>query len=229
MNYKQLFYFDIETAGKYATLEDYYINDSRGAELFELKYSQKRKSNDPRWGDDPDIAYLRNSPLLCEFGRIVSVGMAFIKPDNSISIDAIDGEDEKDILLRTQKIFNKVENSGLVICGYNIKGFDIPWLFKKLCMYGLEVPNNLNTFGKKPWEVKNVDIAEVWKSTNWESVPFGEVAYSLGISSPKSGEIEGKNVHKHYWENKNIKGISEYCKKDVMTLVKICEKLEKIL
>ena len=41
MYYSDLFYFDIETTGNYKDYKTFLENDSKGAELFEKKYSKK--------------------------------------------------------------------------------------------------------------------------------------------------------------------------------------------
>jgi hypothetical protein len=228
MDITKLFFFDIETCGKYATFEDYYKNDERGAELFEYKYKKKLRKKDGDWGDDPDTAFLNQSPLLCEHGKIICLSMAYYKKDGSLTISSLT-QPEEQLIKEAQKIFMQVDKLGLKLCGYNIKGFDMPWLFKKMCMYGLEIPKCISSFEKKPWEINVLDIADVWKGSSYEMTTFDEVAYSLGVPSPKDGAVNGSKVHDFYWNKKDLPAIATYCEKDVMTLVEICKKLEKIL
>jgi hypothetical protein len=50
----------------------------------------------------------------------------------------------------------------------------------------------------------------------------------LGIQTPKDGEVVGEKVHNEYWEKQNLKGISEYCEKDVNVLIEIIKKLKEL-
>ena len=226
MNIDKLLFFDIETCGKYATFNDYKKADIRGAELFEYKHQKKIKKDS--WNPDVNIAYRENSPLLTEHGRIVCICMAFYKPDGSIKRGTIKNEDEYQLLVEAQQIFNKLSELGFTLCGFNIKGFDIPWLFKKFCSYGLVVPSCLNNVGKKPWEVNILDIADVWKGLSFEMNTFDEVAYSLNVQSPKS-EMNGSMVHDYFWNEKRIDDIAKYCENDVTALIDICNILNKVI
>lgn len=229
---KNLFFFDIETCGKYHTFEEYYKNDQRGAELFEYKFLKKMKKNDSQWMDNVNDAWLNNSSLYSEYGKIVCLSMGYFKNDGSLIINSITSPEEE-LIKEAQKVFNQIDNLGMTLCGYNIKGFDIPWLFKKMTQYEIDVPMCLNTFGKKPWEINVLDLMEVWKSSGFEFSNMDEVAYVLGIPSPKKGEVNGSQLHSFYWENINnpekLKEIAIYCEKDIVTTVEISNKLKKVL
>jgi 3'-5' exonuclease len=223
MKTSHLFYFDIETTSKYKDFEDFANNDSRGGELLKYKYLKKGTP------DSIDIFYKNTAPLYPEYGQILCLSYGFYS-NGILSMASVSNNDnEQELMLKIQKIFQKVDELGLTLCGYNIKGFDIQWVNKKLTMYNLDVPKCLNTFNKKPWEINVIDIMEVWKSTGWESSTFDEVAYSLDIPSPKDGEVNGKTMQEYYWATKNMKHIVEYCERDVKTLSLITEKLFRVL
>lgn len=227
MNIKNLFFFDIETCGNYSTLDDFRKSDARGAELFEHKYAKKQKKGD--WNESPQAAYINNSPILCEYGKIICLSMAYINKDGSVAANSIVNENENELIIEACNVFEKIDEIGLKLCGFNIKGFDIPWLCKKMYMYGIRPPKCLSMFEKKPWELNILDLMDVWKGTGFEANTFDEVAYSLGIPSPKDGEVNGSSLHSFYWETKNIDAIRKYCERDVKTLVEICKKLENLL
>ena len=50
----------------------------------------------------------------------------------------------------------------------------------------------------------------------------------MDIPTPKDGEVKGDKVHYEYWEKQNIKGISDYCEKDVEVLIQIIKKLKEL-
>jgi hypothetical protein len=228
MNYNELLYIDIETAGKYPDLETLKDNDIRGYELFLRKLDRKGVQYTD-WKEDPNSVYLSKSSLIPEFGRVVCVSMAIVKDDKVQMISVCD-EDEQFIIEKVHKTLMKFSYNTLYsLCGYYIKGFDIPWLNRKFLEYGLQIPKMLQAFNVKPWEMSIVDIADVWKSNGTlESVSFDEMLYTLGIESPKS-VIAGKDVHNCFWVDKNLNKIKTYCEADVMSCVKAAKKIMPLL
>jgi len=67
------------------------------------------------------------------------------------------------------------------------------------------------------------DISADWKGRFAWSYSFDEVAYQLGIESPKD-IICGSDVNKLYWEGK-LEDIKEYCEKDVMSSIDVANKV----
>ena len=66
-----------------------------------------------------------------------------------------------------------------------------------------------------------IDTLQLWR--------FGDVkhftslkllALILGIDSPKD-DIEGKDVGRVYWKEKNLQRIVEYCQRDVITVAQL--------
>lgn len=66
--------------------------------------------------------------------------------------------DENDPL---RSLAHRLNNPVEVLCGHNIKGFDIPFLGCRYLANGLPVPPALAVSGKKPWEVNHVDTMEL--------------------------------------------------------------------
>jgi len=51
---------------------------------------------------------------------------------------------------------------------------------------------------------------------------------SMGIESPKTGEVSGNLVHDTYWNANGLAPIAEYCDKDVKVLVDLVSKIYKL-
>lgn len=226
MFYKNLFYFDIETTGQYKDLESFKENDERGYNLFKNKYD-----NNP-WMQERsksiDDAYLEYSPIFSPFGKIVCVSFGYHHDKNpqGFTISSVFNDNEKEIIIYLQDLFNKVSKKHLILSGYRIKSFDIPWVVHKFNKYGLEIPKILDVYGKKPWEISAFDLADEWKQQFKYYVSFDEVAYELDVKSPKD-DISGKDVHKTYWEDNDLNRIKTYCEKDVETCMRVAEKMLK--
>jgi hypothetical protein len=45
---------------------------------------------------------------------------------------------------------------------HNAKEFDIPFLARRM-INQIALPDKLNLFGKKPWEIPHLDTLELWK------------------------------------------------------------------
>jgi predicted PolB exonuclease-like 3'-5' exonuclease len=80
-------------------------------------------------------------------------------------------------------------------------------------------------YDKKPWDVRVVDMSDDWKGRFAWAFSFDELAYELGINSPKD-IINGSDVHKYYWKGK-IEEIKTYCEKDVEASIEVSKKLYK--
>ena len=86
---------------------------------------------------------------------------------------------------------------------------------------GIEIPEILNTAGKKPWEVNHLDTMELWKFGDYKSfASLNLLAAIFGIPTPKD-DIDGSQVGEVYWKTGDLERISTYCQKDVLTVAQI--------
>ena len=223
MNYKNLFYFDIETVSKYKDITEFEVKDNRGYKLFLQKIKRKK------WEGDTNTLYNDKATLMPEYGKIVCVSMAIYK-DNEIKVKSIYDDNEEILMKKVHKTFSSISAKTILgSCGYYIKGFDIPWLNRKMMKYDLKIPNLLKTFNIKPWEMNVFDLAEIWRSNGTlEYASFDEMLNELGIESPKN-DISGGDVNRVYWEEHNLIRIKEYCENDVVACVNAAKKLSNII
>lgn len=228
MNYKNLFYFDIETTSKYKNLLELKKNDRRGYDLFMRKIERKSERFSD-WKKDPDIIYKEKAGLIPEFGKIVCVSMSYFKNDE-LKTKSVYGHDEEDIIKQTHKIFENINNNTTFgLCGYYIKGFDIPFLNRKMLKYDLYIPQNLKTFNIKPWDMNVYDLSEIWRSNGTlENSSFDEVSYELNLDSPKE-IMSGDGVYETYWIDKNLELIKDYCENDVKVSIDISIKISHLI
>ena len=86
---------------------------------------------------------------------------------------------------------------------------------------GIPIPNKLNLFGKKPWEIPHIDTLELWKFGDYRNyTALSLLAFTFGIASPKD-DIDGSMVWSVYWNEQDLKRIVTYCQKDVMTVAQV--------
>ena len=90
-----------------------------------------------------------------------------------------------------------------------------------MIIHQIELPLKLNLFGKKPWEVPHLDTMELWKFGDYKHYSSLQLLTSiLGIPSPKD-DIDGSEVAKVYYKDKNLERIVSYCEKDTIAVAQL--------
>ena len=222
----KLLFFDIETVGMTPDLNSLEENYPEHYRLF-INYLDwfRRKYNDTENMDAEEI-YENKSALIPEFGKIVCASFSFITPKGDIHTQTFSDDDEKVLLLQIKDILEKVYTLDFHLCGHNIKNFDIPYLGKKFLSNGIKPPKILPSYSTKPWEIKAIDTKELWGfSSNYGLSSLDLMSVSMGIESPKTGSLSGKDVHSKYWFDREIDKISQYCEEDVKSLLQIIKKI----
>lgn len=177
----------------------------------------------------PEEQYHR-AGIYAEFGRIICISVGFTAitaGKRSFRIKTFHDEDERALLTAfinlLEKHFNKKSH---ILCAHNGKEFDFPYLARRIIINGLKLPTILNIAGKKPWEIPHVDTMELWKFGDYKSyTSLSLLAEVFGINTPKD-DIDGSQVYKVYYEEKNIQRIVAYCQKDVLTVAQVLLKFK---
>lgn len=224
MFYKNLFYFDIETVGQYRSLTEFELADERGANLFKKKFDKNPFMSDRH--QSVYQGYLEYSPIFSTFGKIVCISFGYFhdKNEQGYTISSIQYDNEEEIVIEFNKLLDKVGRKGMYLSGYRITSFDIPWVLHKLNRYNVTPSKLIDIYGTKPWDNKIVDLADEWKQKFKYYNTFDEVAYELGVDSPKD-DIDGSMVHNVYWNEGNLSRIKTYCEKDVYASMMVGKKM----
>ena len=218
----ELFFFDLETAGQYKDYDTFLDTDERGAKLFAGKFEKMN------WNEkyaDINEAYLENAGIISTYGRIVCISFGFIDNGGVSKISSYYGDNEEDIVNSFNNLLKKIETKNFNLSGFRILHFDLPWVLHKLHKYGIEPANMIYLYDKKPWDVRVVDMSDDWKGRFAWAFSFDELAYELGINSPKD-IINGSDVHKYYWSGR-VEDIKTYCEKDIEACIEVSKKLYK--
>jgi phage pi2 protein 07 len=105
--------------------------------------------------------------------------------------------------------------------GHNAKEFDFPFIARRMIINQVTIPNKLNLFGKKPWEIAHLDTLELWKFGDYKHFTSLKLLTKiLGIPSPK-GDIDGSQVGHVFYVEKDIDRIVTYCEKDVIAVAQV--------
>jgi 3'-5' exonuclease len=227
---EKLLFIDIETVGVQSDWESLKKSNLELSFVFEnyIDWFQKRFPED---ADKPvGQMFVNRAALVPEFARIACVSVAFVTDKGETKVQSFSDKNEKDLLQDVQKLLRRVGELGFFLCGHNVKGFDIPMLAKRMIINGLLPPKILPGHDTKPWEIKALDTKELWQYGGYGTIASLELmCVSMGVESSKNMEVTGNKVHEAYWTNKDIKGIVEYCEKDVLVLIDVIKKITTLV
>lgn len=212
---KQILFIDIETVPLY---EIYSEAPARYKEFWE------KKSNQFRGDESPETVYAR-AGIFAEFGKIVCISVGIVAGEAKnlgFKLKSFAGENEVDILSSFIDLLVRMEKKHPVyLCAHNGKEFDYPYLSRRLLINALPLPETLNNGGKKPWEIKHLDTLELWKFGDYKHyTSLDLLTYVFNIDSPKA-EIDGSQVARVFYIEKDIEKIKRYCENDVIALMQI--------
>jgi len=229
INKDKLLFFDIETSGSYATIDEmkekniiiYNLWVKMGEPYFKRHYPE----DDRMSGGE---LYKKYSGLLPEFGRVVCVSAGFINGGER-KIQSFYKGSETEILKEVTDLFNKVHKLGFSLCGHNIKNFDLPYIGKRMLINKVKLSGIMPSHDTKPWEIKALDTKELWNFGSYKGLSaLHLVCGVLGLDTPKEGKVDGTNIHRNYYENNNISEIKEYCEKDIHAVMDIVSHVQSL-
>ena len=221
INLNNILFLDIETVPEY---HNYRGLDNETQQLWEQKTQYQRK--DEVSAED----FYERAGIWAEFGKIITISVGYFvnKADiRNFRVTSFWG-DEKKILNDFSNLLNTHFNGTQhVLCGHNAKEFDIPFIARRMIINGIALPNKLNLFGKKPWEVPHLDTLELWKFGDYKHFTSLKLLTKvLGIPSPKD-DIDGSEVAHVFYVEDNIDRIITYCEKDVIAVAQIFLRLRR--
>ena len=225
----KILFLDIETVGGCPDLESCERFSPEIAEQFEKYFDwfQKRFPEDN--GLSIEEVFKKRSALVPEFAKIVCVSMAFVMDNGDVKKQTFSGDDEKVLLTQVRSLLDRCHKLDFYLCGHNLKNFDIPMLAKRMIINGILPSKLLPSYDTKPWEVKAIDTKEIWQYGSYTSIgSLDLVCSTMGIPTPKDGEITGDKVHHAYWVEQKLPQIAEYCEKDVDVLVEFIKQLKDL-
>jgi uncharacterized protein YprB with RNaseH-like and TPR domain len=210
-----ILFLDIETVPEE---ENFKLLDQEKQYLFESKTQYQRRDE-----FTPEEFYDR-AGIWAEFGKIICISVGYFTTKGDIRnfrVTTFFGE-EKTILKDFSNLLNNHFNQPQhILCGHNAKEFDFPFIARRMIINQLEIPQKLNLFGKKPWEVPHIDTMELWKFGDYKHFSSMRLLTKvLQIPSPKD-DIDGSEVAYVYYVEKDIDRIITYCEKDVIAVAQI--------
>lgn len=210
-----ILFLDIETvpeAMSYDELED------EKKELWEQKSKYQRKE------EYTAEEFYERAGIWAEFGKIICISVGYfhfkgaLRTFRTTSFHGPEAQLLKDFKNLVDGHFSGTKH---LLCGHNAKEFDFPYIARRMIIHGIALPDKLNLFGKKPWEVPHLDTMDLWKFGDYKHfTSLKLLANILGIPSPKQ-DIDGSKVRQVYYEDQDIDRIINYCELDVVTTAQV--------
>lgn len=153
-------------------------------------------------------------------GQILCIGVAI----NSDKPTVLDAESEE-LLMKGFNAHLEKETGGKMLsyswCGWNIRRFDLIWLWHRVIKYDLDFLRRFMPL--KKWSDRIIDLMEWFSAPDYrEMTKLDDACRFLGIKG--KGDIDGSKVYDYYLEGR-IKEICDYCGRDVEKNQKIFNKM----
>ncbi len=216
INLKNILFLDIETVPQESSFSNL---AEESQELYALKTKYQRKED-----FSPEEFYER-AGIWAEFGKIVCISVGFFDKEMrefSFRLKSYYGNNEFEILNEFKNMLEQYfSQKQHVLCAHNGKEFDFPYIARRMIINKIRLPEKLNLFGKKPWEVAHLDTLDMWKFGDYKHYTSLKLLTSiLGIESPK-GDIDGSMVGEVYYKENDLERIAKYCENDTLAVAQV--------
>lgn len=212
---EHILFLDIETVPE---TEHFEALDEEMQHLFTAKTAYQRAD-----GEAAADVY-NKAGIWAEFGKIICISVGYFvfkKGERQFRTTSFYGEEPK-LLNDFSNLLNLHFNQPYhVLCGHNAKEFDFPFIARRMLIHGIALPDKLQLFGKKPWEITHLDTMELWKFGDYKHfTSLRLLTKILHIPSPKD-DIDGSQVAHVYYQEQDIDRIIVYCEKDVVAVAQV--------
>ncbi|WP_315037550.1 3'-5' exonuclease [Capnocytophaga sputigena] len=215
LNLDDILFLDIETV----PLHQQYSELSAEAQMLweeKTRYQRKEEFSAEEFYD--------RAGIWAEFGKIVCISVGYFlfrHQQRTFRVTSFIGE-EKNLLEDFGRLVNEhFSRPNKLFCAHNGKEFDFPYISRRMIINEIEIPQKLQLFGKKPWEIPHLDTMEMWKFGDYKHyTSLKLLAHILGIPSPKD-DIDGSEVRNVFYNEGDIDRIATYCEKDTITVAQI--------
>ena len=219
INLENILFLDIETVPETEFFNE--LDDTKQL-LWEHKSQYQRRD------EFTAEEFYERAGIWAEFGKIVCISVGYFTFQNDIRLFRTTSffGDEVKLLKEFKNLLNSHFNQTKhLLCAHNGKEFDFPYIARRMIINGMTLPNKLNLFGKKPWEVPHLDTLELWKFGDYKNYTSLKLLTNiLGIPSPKD-DIDGSEVYRVFYKEKEIDRIVTYCEKDTIAVAQILLRL----
>ena len=216
LNIENVLFLDIETVPQQEHWSELSIEMQ---ELYETKTQYQRKE------EFTAEEFYHRAGIWAEFGKIICISVGYFvkrKEGEQFRVTSFSGEDEKQILNDFKSLLDThFYQKKHLLCAHNGKEFDFPFIARRMIIHQVSLPEKLNLFGKKPWEVPHLDTMELWKFGDYKHfTSLKLLTHILGVPSPKE-DIDGSQVATVYYKENDLPRIVAYCERDTIAIAQL--------
>ncbi len=154
------------------------------------------------------------------YGEICCIGWG-LNDEPAQSVSRIAADDETSAILRFFLWLDQnCGQSGPVIVGHYVAGFDIRFITRRALILGIRLPAWW-PLDPKPWGANVFDTMTAWAGVK-DTISMDNLCQALGI--PGKGDIDGSMVAKLFAEGKH-EVIADYCRGDINRTRQIHKKM----
>ncbi|MBK6263872.1 3'-5' exonuclease [Marivirga sp. S37H4] len=169
--------------------------------------------------------------IYAEFGKVIVVSLGWfsgVGEQASLRVKTLANDDEVALLTELIEILVKVDNSHTLLCGHNIKEFDVPYICRRILINGLKLPDMLDVSSKKPWQTPYLDTLEMWKFGDRKHYAKLDLLAHIFELPTSKDDIDGSMVNEIYYKHHDLARIASYCEKDVVLTCQLYLKMNSL-
>jgi len=181
-----------------AKIEDARKKHNQAFALAERSVVEARQQH---WQDFQDKAALK-----AHTGRVLAIG--YISGENSRIVGQDDSgsspSQEGPMLVEFLSQLMTWIDEGRRLVGFNIFGFDLPFMFRRMWILGQRVSGKDSLLrNNRQWHENLIDLMKVWGCGVWgEYIKLDTLAKALGVGQ-KPSEVTGANFHE-FWNGTKV-------------------------
>lgn len=213
---KDILFLDIETV---SCVDQY----NKLSERLKTQWARKAGFFKREEGQTDEDLFHDRAAIYAEFGKIVVIAVGIFTDEKGVlglRTKYFAGDDEAKILNEFRNMLEKM-GPNVRLCAHNGKEFDFPYISRRSLVNGLPLPTVLNVAGKKPWEVNHLDTMEMWKFGDYKHYTSLDLLTTIFNIPSSKGSMDGSMVSKVYYNEGDLKKISEYCVGDVVAIAQL--------
>ena len=208
--------FDLETVpNENASKPEF---DESTVKLGNVKDPEKRQAKIEAARAEHDNDMVKKMSLDGGMCKIISIAAMMINPDGEILEEKVYFDEKNDDMITLMFL---EWSKGTTLCGWNIKGFDIPVLWKRGILNKqrtLSTPQYLDL--TKKYGYGCLDLMQVWN--NYDMGAMAKCCKALDV--PGKSKMSGGDVYKYYMDGRYDE-IKEYNMEDVTACYEIYKHL----
>ncbi|MBR9830918.1 3'-5' exonuclease [bacterium] len=213
---EKIIFIDIETVPLFPNYE---LLSDKWKSLWDKKAGYIAKD------DQTSVELYERAGIYAEFGKIVCISLGIIREvegKRTFRVKSFIDNDENTLLTNFSELLKQYfRSTDYLLCAHNGKEFDFPYIARRMLVNGIKLPFLLDTAGRKPWEIQHLDTLQLWKFGDYKHYTSLDVLTTLfGIPTPKQ-EIDGSDIARVYWEDKDLNKIKDYCQRDVVAIAQL--------